>query len=84
MQRVFKTIVGKAKRENRKVVPKTTTVAKKAPANANIGNRANTRAGKKNVQARKYDSSSESEPSMELDSIDGDAISEESADDESD
>lgn len=84
MQRVFKTIVGKAKRVHRKVVPKTTTVAKKAPANANTGNKANTRAGKKNVQARKDESRSESEPSMESDSWDGDAISEESAEDESD
>jgi hypothetical protein len=49
VQRVFKTIVGKAKRVHRKVVPKTTTVGKKAPANANTGNKANTRAGKKNV-----------------------------------
>lgn len=84
MQRVFKTIIGKAKRVHQKVVPKTATVAKKAPANANTGNRANTRAGKKNVQARKDDSSSKSEPSMESDGSDGDAISEESAEDESD
>jgi hypothetical protein len=84
VQRVFKTIVGKAKKVHRKVIPKTTTVAKKPPAYANTGNRANTRAGKKNVQARKDDSSSESEPSMESDSSDGDDILEESAEDESD